>query len=581
MPAGQRQRSIAADPSGAPLRVRGTDAAGEERASGQRGTQDDPSVTGAPSTACGAAVASAPGVGPAAARAVRRPPAVAAGAERIRSAGGLAKPGVASRRRGQAAALATAAGRSAGPRERAAASGEPLDAAAERSQALTGAVGLPGSVAGSGALRARPAARVAEREPRAAAGAPPAAVPPDPRALRAALVFEEKLGLIARGVRLLPALTARNAAAERVRLQAQLERGEYPRPEFEYAPPRRCVENLRFLDTLRSAAAYVPGSALYLAKLDELELDLTLLGSLGDPRRVRPLSARRFGRGDQLVDVGAGPIRLVDHARQLLAGRPRRPERLEIPAAAEAGAPSLCSWVEAVAAAAGLSVTVRVEPNLTAGAATGDRTVFVADRRFGRREALRLSVHEVLGHLTAAANGRAQPLRILEWGTAFAFADQEGVALCLEATYGLLDRGRLRSLAGRVVATELMHEGASFGEAASRLYRDHAFGAAEAIAISERAYRGGGIARDCGYLLGYLRVSGAVARGETSLDELRSGRIGVAALADVRALVAEGLLLPPRYRPNLSRSFFSTSSGTMPWRSPPRAAASLINVELT
>jgi uncharacterized protein (TIGR02421 family) len=366
-----------------------------------------------------------------------------------------------------------------------------------------------------------------------------------------------------------------------VRLQAQLERGELPRPDLEYAEARRCIENLRFLDTLRDAAPYVPGSALYLAKIDELELDLALLASLGDPRRVRPLAARRFGRGDQQVDGPDGPVRLIDYARQLLLTRPRREERLEIPPDADEGLPCLRSWVEAVAAAAGLTVSVRVEPNLTAGAATGDRTVFLADRRFGRREALRLSVHEVLGHLTSAANGRAQPLRILEWGTAFAFADQEGVALCLEAAFGLLDRGRLRSLAGRVVATELMHEGASFGEAASRLYRDHAFAAAESIAITERAYRGGGVARDCGYLLGYLRVRAAIARGETSLDELRSGRVSIAALPEIRALVAQGLLLPPRYRPNLSRSFFSTSSGTMPWRSPPRAAASLINVELT
>ena len=66
---------------------------------------------------------------------------------------------------------------------------------------------------------------------------------------------------------------------------------------------------------------------------------------------------------------------------------------------------------------------MRVEPNLTAGAATGDRTVYLADRRFGPREALRLAVHEVLGHLTSAANGRVQPLRIMEWGTGFSFAD--------------------------------------------------------------------------------------------------------------------------------------------------------------
>jgi uncharacterized protein (TIGR02421 family) len=386
---------------------------------------------------------------------------------------------------------------------------------------------------------------------------------------------------VARSVRLLPSITARNAAAERVRLQAALERGDMPQARFEYAEARRCHDQLRFLDRMRALATSLPGSSLYVTKLDELELDLALLSSLGDRRRVRPLAARRFGRGDQLVEAPEGSMRLIEYARRLLRARPRREECLDIPSDAQDGSPCLRAIVEAVAQAAGLDVSVRVEPNLTAGAATGDRTVYLADRHFGPREALRLAVHEVLGHLTSAANGRAQPLRILEWGTGFAFADQEGVALCVEASFGLLDRGRLRSLAGRVLATESMHEGASFGETASLLFKEHGFASAEAIAIAERAHRGGGVARDCGYLLGYLRVSAALERGETTLDELRSGRISLAALPEVRQLMAEGLLRPPFYRPNFSRSFFSTNSGTMPWRSPPREAASLISVELT
>ncbi len=354
-----------------------------------------------------------------------------------------------------------------------------------------------------------------------------------------------------------------------------------PVPHFEYAGARRCRDQLRLLDGLRAAAQGVPGRALYLAKLEEVELDLALLSSLGDRRRIRPLAMRRFGRGDQCVDTPEGPVQLSEYAHRLLRGRPRREECLHIPSDASDGTLCLRAIVEAVASAAGLDVNVKVEPNLTAGAATGDRTVYLADRSFGSREALRLAVHEVLGHLTAAANGRAQPLRILEWGTGFAFADQEGVALCAEAAFGLLDRGRLRSLAGRVVATDSMHDGASFGETASLLYKEHGFIASESIAIAERAHRGGGIARDCGYLLGYLRVRTAVESGATTLDELRSGRISVAAVPEVRALVAQGLLRPPTYRPNLSRSFFSTKSGTIPWRFPPSDAISLMSVELT
>jgi uncharacterized protein (TIGR02421 family) len=400
---------------------------------------------------------------------------------------------------------------------------------------------------------------------RKAASAPAPAAVVDEHARAALQDFETRLGLVARSVRLLPALTARNAAHERLRLQAQLEAGEPPVPHFEYASPRPCRASLRWLDQLRGEAATLPAGTLYLAKLEELELDVALLGSLGDARLVRPLAARRFGTGEEMVMLEQGPVSLIEYSRRLLLGRVvRREDQPLLPPDGPDGTPCLRAIIEWVARAVGLSVRVQVEPNLTAGAATGDRTVYVADRGFSPREAWRLALHEVLGHLTSAANGREQPLRLLEWGTAFSFADQEGVALCAEADYGLLDRGRLRSLAGRVVATRAMHSGASFAETARLLYRDHGFAAPESIAISERAHRGGGVARDAGYLLGFLRVRAAIKSGETSMDELRMGRVGLSALPELRELVRAGLLHGPAHRPNLRRNCFSTSSGTMP-----------------
>lgn len=419
------------------------------------------------------------------------------------------------------------------------------------------------------------------------------AVPVDRRALAAMLDFEAKLAAIASTVRLLPAVTARNAAQERARLEKQLVQGVLPTPRFEYAGPRPCSANLRWLDLLRLEvrAAQLPAAALYEAKIEELQLDLALLGSLGDSRYVRPLAARRFGTGEELIDTHhahdahgtqSSPVTLVEYALAILSEPlTSRARKRTVPADAPDGQFSLRALTERLAKLAGLQVTVRVDPNLTAGAATGDRTVFLADRHFHVREAWRLAVHEVLGHLTAAQNGSLQPIRLLEWGTGFSFADQEGVALCVEASYGVLDVPRLRSLAGRVLATRRVHAGATFGETASCLWRDFHFSPQEAIAISERAYRGGGVARDAGYLLGYLRVRRAIAQGHTTLDELRAGRVGLDALPALRELSERGLVRPPVHRPNFSRSFFSTSSGTMPWRLPPSAAASLIRVELT
>lgn len=376
--------------------------------------------------------------------------------------------------------------------------------------------------------------------------------------------LEAQLGPVVRRCRLLPALTAPNAAHERARLRIALETGDSLAPRFEYPRPGAAPIGARELDVLREQARSLPGAALYEAKLDELELDLAILAAVGDARRIRPLSARRFGTGDELVETPSGSASLTDHARRLIVSHAPRAEPAPheeartLPALTRDGTPCLAAWIYAVAARAGLHVEVRVEPNLAAGAATGDHTVYVADRAFGLREALRLSVHEVLGHLTSAANGRLQPIRLPEWGTADSFADQEGVALCIEEAFGVLDSGRSCALAGRVLATSSVHAGASFGETARLLFHEHGFSAQEAIAITERAHRGGGVARDAGYLLGYLRVRAAIANGEATLDELRLGRVGVSALPELRALVAQGLVRPALHRPAFSRSALST-----------------------
>jgi hypothetical protein len=380
--------------------------------------------------------------------------------------------------------------------------------------------------------------------------------------------------------RMLPALTAENAASERERLIRCLARGDAPVPNWQILTRRVPAEAFRLLDELRSEAQSVPGAPLYEAKLDELELELLLVDALGKPRFVRPLAARRYGTGAALAPTPAGPVPLARCARMILDCLPPGSEPSELPAIGGRG--SLGALVYELAAAAGLPVEVRVEPRLSAGAATGERTVFLAARRFGRTEAQRLAVHEVLGHLLSAANAREQPLGLLTWGTAGSFVDQEGVALYLEERAGLMDAPRLRTLAARVLAADLMHGGASFADTARKLLHDEHFAAPEAVAIAERAYRGGGVARDVGYLLGWLRVTDALERGTATLTELQLGRVSVQALPELRVLEAQGYVRGVLFRPpNFSRSFFSTRSGTTPFKSPPSEAASLIRLELT
>ncbi|MEM9188809.1 MAG: tyrosine/phenylalanine carboxypeptidase domain-containing protein [Myxococcota bacterium] len=360
-----------------------------------------------------------------------------------------------------------------------------------------------------------------------------------------------------------------------------LEAGALTKPRYELEPRRVPHHVWRWLESARALTAKSPAEALYDARLEELELDLLMLESLGDAKRVRPLASRRFGTGRERVEDAGGARTLADVAARILSQVDGEPEPQILAAEAPLGQPSLAELMRKVAGHAGIEVRVYVESRLTAAAATGERSVFVADRRFGCREALRLAVHEVLGHLVAAANGRAQPLRIMELGTAGSFSDQEGLALCLEEQAGLLDGHRLRTIAARVWVTDRVHAGATFVDTARILFREYGFRAEEAVILCERGYRGGGCARDAGYLSGYLRVSRALASGRTTIDQLRSGRVGVAdvdALLDLRSC---GLYRDPLYRPSLAYSLSATSSGTSPLTSPPNLAASFTMLELT
>lgn len=394
--------------------------------------------------------------------------------------------------------------------------------------------------------------------------------------------LDQLLVSVAEKVRPLPSLAADDASHERARLTQVLARGEQPVPTTQL---RRNVVEASLFRTLDEARRLAEGNALgtlYTQRFDELELDLAILEAWGDPKRVRPLSARRYGAGDEDVVTAVGEVSVGVLAQQMLDQivlsdmGPR-----VLPAVAPKEQPSVARTILRAALGIGLDPTVRVEPRLSSLAATGERTVFLSARMYSLHEARRLTAHEVFGHLVVAANARAQPLRLLSVGLANSFADQEGVSLYLEASLGLMSGERLRTLASRVMATRWLHAGASFGETAQRLHRECQLSAESAILTAERTYRGGGVARDAGYLSGFLRVRAALSRGEVTLDELRRGRVALAHVESLRQLEAEGYVRAACYRPSLALSRSLTFGGTNSETSPPSDAASLTMLELT
>jgi uncharacterized protein (TIGR02421 family) len=394
------------------------------------------------------------------------------------------------------------------------------------------------------------------------------------------LRLDRMLVRVASLARPVPSLTPDNAASERARLVQCLHRGEHPVPVFTPRRQRVDPEAYRCIDQARGMAEASPVGELYLARLAELELDLAILDAWGDAERVRPLSLRRYGRADESVVWNDAVTPLREVARAFLSVlSPDEPQPHALSAGGEGR--SVAALIQRAALGVGLEVDVRIEPRLASLAATGERTVFLADRAFSEREARRLVAHEVFGHLVVAANARAQPLRLLQVGLAGSFADQEGFALYLEEALGLMSRDRLRTLSARVIATDWLYAGASFGDTASMLHRDYAFTPEAAVLIAERTYRGGGVARDAGYLAGYLRVRAGIRTGQASIDDLRRGRVSLAQLGTMRDLEQLGWVVPAVYRPSLALSRRLTLGGTSAETSPPSEAASFTMFELT
>lgn len=379
--------------------------------------------------------------------------------------------------------------------------------------------------------------------------------------------------------RLLVGSTTHSDPFERQRLARSVEKGEHAKPRWEWQPVAIDRSIWRMLAHARDLAADSEASELYLARLEELEIELLLLESLGRSKQVRPMAARLFGTGGERIFADSEQT-ILDAAHEILTHTPARQEAKTIPAASSDGV-NLHDLMLAYAKHVGLHIAVRVDPDLIANAAVGERTVFIADRLFGAHEAQRLATHEVYGHLVSAFNGRTQALGIFAIGTAGSYGDQEGVAIYLEELAGLFDPCRQRTLAGRLLATHAMHAGVSFGDAARTLVTEHDFSAAGAVTLCERAFRAGGVARDAVYLTSWLRVRRAVDRGETNLGELQLGKVSLRALPELRRLARDGRVTQPVYLSNLARSLGKTGPGTRSATFPPSLATSFTRLDAT
>jgi uncharacterized protein (TIGR02421 family) len=168
--------------------------------------------------------------------------------------------------------------------------------------------------------------------------------------------------------------------------------------------------------------------------------------------------------------------------------------------------------------------------------------------RIARNRVEALIQHEVGTHLVTYENGLVQPLLLFSAGLPGYEQTQEGLAMLAEYISGGLEPNRLRLIAARVIAVDMMTRGAAFVEIFRRMHDDLRLTDEAAWSVTMRVTRGGGSSKDAIYLRGLIEILDHMRSG-LSLEPLLIGKIALAHVPLVEELLWRQILAPPLLRP--------------------------------
>lgn len=353
------------------------------------------------------------------------------------------------------------------------------------------------------------------------------------------LVVDHELADIALGFRFLLDVTPVNGNVAREAFVA----GRADQPAFEYRTLEDDPTVIRSRLDGVAVDAVVDDTVreLLQAKQRELELQLEMLSARGT-EAFRSMSIELYG-------TVAPP--LLATAQGILEGVP------------SAGVPARDLWLDADTFAAraeaeldryrasdpDLSVYVEVRSDCSEIMVSNGVLLIPSAARVHESRVDALLQHEIGTHAITFVNGSMQPLKLLASGLAGYDETQEALALLSEHLVGGFTAKRLRQIAARVVAVDLMLDGASFRVVYDSMLA-YGFSPGSSFAIAMRVHRSGGLTKDAVYLRGLSDLLDHLGTGG-SLDVLWLGKLAlrsapqVQALRDRRAIGRAHLL--PRY----------------------------------
>jgi len=156
--------------------------------------------------------------------------------------------------------------------------------------------------------------------------------------------------------------------------------------------------------------------------------------------------------------------------------------------------------------------------------------------------------HEIGTHVLTHNNGRLQPFKQLYTGLNNYDEIQEGLAVISEYLVGGLTRPRLRILAGQLIATYNMIQGASFIDTFRELDLIYNFNQYTAFSITARVYRSGGLTKDAVYLRSLLNILKYLGE-EDDFNILFIGKISFSHIPLIKELIHRQVLTRPPILP--------------------------------
>ncbi|MEP7048764.1 MAG: tyrosine/phenylalanine carboxypeptidase domain-containing protein [Pseudomonadota bacterium] len=328
-------------------------------------------------------------------------------------------------------------------------------------------------------------------------------------------------------IRLIDRVHPSNGSSEREALITDWGSGKQRAPRFEYAP---CPSFATLRGALEAAAVAIGGfgalGAAYAARALELAREAEAAEHIAKPS-FTALCALRY-----VVEPGADLDAAEAWAERWITAPDDAPAKQHRSDDRSDPHSLYCALEQATS---GLPVRVEVRPNQVAAAAVGEGFVGVRPGLWHSRDTTRrIVLHEIEGHVRPRVSAQREELGLFRVGSARSGDDEEGRALLLERAASVLEGGRRRELARRHIAAREVRRGMPFQEVVCSLL-SLGQDIASAVEAACRAQRGGGLARECVYLVALSRVSRAFEL-EPSLEAyFERGRVSVEAARACRA----------------------------------------------